>query len=105
MTKEIELKVRLSEANLPALTDFLNQVATPADHSTLKNDYYDTPACALSKAKAALRIRHTEGGVEQTLKTRGQPQAGLQIRGEWNWPLSSPALDVSLLEQAEVQNA
>jgi len=105
MTKEIELKVRLSEANLPALTDFLNQVATPADHSTLKNDYYDTPACALSKAKAALRIRHTEGGAEQTLKTRGQSQAGLQIRGEWNWPLSSPALDVSLFEQAEVLDA
>ncbi len=102
MTKETELKLRISPQSLPALTQFLNTQARPLSHSTLKNWYLDTPAAVLSSARAALRIRQHGDGYEQTLKTRGQSQAGIHQRGEWNWPLTSPQLDSVVLQSAEV---
>src|SRR5690606_25507048 len=63
---------------------------------------FDTPQNALANARAALRIRDNNGQCEQTLKTRGTSVAGLQQRGEWNWPLTGAALDLTLLQQDEV---
>lgn len=102
MTKETELKLRLSPDSVPALTDFLNSVAQPESHSTLKNWYLDTPDAGLAAQRAVLRIRENAGGFEQTLKTRGKSVAGLQIRGEWNWPVSGPQLNQALLQSSEV---
>lgn len=102
MTKETELKLRISPQFLPALTQFLNTQARPQSHSTLKNWYLDTPAAALSSARAALRIRQHGDGYEQTLKTRGQSTAGIHQRGEWNWPLTAPQLNTDVLQRADV---
>ncbi|WP_430460860.1 inorganic triphosphatase [Thalassolituus sp. LLYu03] len=105
MTKETELKLRLSPDHVPALVTFLNATARPLSHSTLKNWYLDTPEAGLSAARAALRIRQKANGYEQTLKTRGTSLAGLQLRGEWNWPLSEPVLNTVVLQSAEVAAA
>jgi inorganic triphosphatase YgiF len=102
MTKETELKLRLHPEDIPALVSRLNADAVPQTHSTLKNWYLDTSDAALSTHRAALRIRQKGDGYEQTLKTRGKSVAGMQVRGEWNWPLTSPQADLSLLASAEV---
>lgn len=103
MAKEIELKLRCAMDNLPVLTQLLDSIAKPQGSRQLNNTYYDTADTALVKAKAALRIREKHGEYEQTLKTRGQSMAGLQIRGEWNWPITSANLDASLLHSEEMQ--
>ena len=105
MTKETELKLRLSPDLVPVLAASLNAAARPLSHSTLKNWYLDTPEAGLSAARAALRIRQKADGYEQTLKTRGQSLAGLQLRGEWNWPLTEPVLNPLLLQSSEVAAA
>tara|TARA_B100001109_G_scaffold29807_1_gene23200 strand:- start:23011 stop:24411 length:1401 start_codon:yes stop_codon:yes gene_type:complete len=102
MTKETELKLRLQPQSAQALAQFLNTRATAQGHSTLKNWYLDTPAAEVAAARAALRIRQHDNGYEQTLKTRGVSVAGMQQRGEWNWPLSQPTLNTDYLRQPEV---
>lgn len=107
MTTEIELKLRLSPHNLNdqnhPLVSFLNQHAEAVDQQLLVNRYYDTPDQALSRARAALRIRRQGDGFEQTLKTAGRSTAGLHQRREWNWPLEGDALDAALLRDDDVQ--
>lgn len=102
MTKETELKLRLSPDDVPALAAYLNSAAGPLTHSTLKNWYLDTPEAGLSASRAALRIREKADGYEQTLKTRGSSLAGLQVRGEWNWPLAEAVFNPTVLQSAEV---
>ncbi len=102
MPTETELKCRLQPQQVADLSALLDQLAQPQGHSTLKNRYFDTPHSALANARAALRIREQDGQFEQTLKTRGSSQAGLQQRGEWNWSLNADQLDISLLQQDEV---
>ena len=102
MTKETELKLRLNPDDVPALAAFLDANARPDGHSTLKNWYLDTPDARLVAARAVLRIREHAGGYEQTLKTRGSSQAGLQIRGEWNWPVAGPAIETTPLNSSDV---
>ena len=107
MTTEIELKLRLSPHNLNdqnhPLVSFLNSHAEACGESTLVNRYFDTPDGALSRAKAALRIRQHQNQFEQTLKTAGTSTAGLHQRREWNWPIASNQLDERCLDDAEVQ--
>ncbi|QQD22567.1 CYTH domain-containing protein [Oceanospirillaceae bacterium ASx5O] len=102
MPTETEIKCRLQPQQVAALATLLDTLAQPQGHSTLKNRYFDTPQNALANARAALRIRDNNGQCEQTLKTRGTSVAGLQQRGEWNWPLTGAALDLTLLQQDEV---
>lgn len=101
--KETELKLRCAIESLPALTQLLDSIAKPQGSRQLNNTYYDTVGIDLAKAKAALRVRENNGQYEQTLKTRGQSVAGLQMRGEWNWPINSADLDVTLLQQTEIK--
>lgn len=103
MAKETELKLRCAIENLPTLMQLLDSIAKPQGGRQLNNTYYDSHDTALAKAKAALRIRENQGQYEQTLKTRGKSVAGLQMRGEWNWPLASAVLDNHLLQQAEIK--
>lgn len=102
MSKEIELKLRLRQTDVATLTQYLNQQAQSVGHSTLNNTYFDTEQAALSQTHAALRIRQTEQGFEQTLKTRGEGKAGLHERGEWNWSLPAEQLNIELLTQGDV---
>ena len=102
MADEIELKLRIPLQSTGELMDCLNTVADAAGQQTLSNRYFDTPKFDLLRAKAALRIRTTANGAEQTLKTRGRSLAGLQVRNEWNWPLASAELNTAFLQTDEV---
>lgn len=101
--KETELKLRCAVESLPALAQLLDSIAKPQGARQLNNTYFDTSDIALAQAKAALRIREKHGQYEQTLKTRGKSVAGLQQRGEWNWPIASNRLDIALLQQEEIK--
>src|SRR5690554_6114611 len=103
MAKETELKLRCAIENLPTLMQLLDSIAKPQGGRQLNNTYYDSHDTALAKAKAALRIRENQGQYEQTLKTRGKSVAGLQLRGDWNWPIATAQLDASLLQQSEIK--
>lgn len=102
MTQEIELKLRISVDSIDALAAQLSLMAQEEAVKSLRNHYFDTPDLALAKSKAALRIRASAKGYEQTLKTRGHSQGGMKIRNEWNWPLASEALDLTLLTSDQV---
>lgn len=100
---ETELKLRFALENLPTLTQLLDSIAKPQGGRQLNNTYYDSQDTILAGAKAALRIRENNGQYEQTLKTRGKSLAGMQLRGEWNWPITTPELDIELLQTADIQ--
>ncbi|NVK39642.1 MAG: CYTH domain-containing protein [Oceanospirillaceae bacterium] len=102
MAREIELKLSLAEEGVSALRA-LPLLASEADFrgtSRLHNRYFDTASQALAANRVALRIREDDGRFVQTLKTRGASQGGLHQRNEWEWELSQPALDYSLLADA-----
>ncbi len=114
MNHEIELKLRLNSQELSLLEQALasNQfIAEP----TLKllNRYFDTPQMTLSQGGAALRIRQQDqldanGAVQdsqiiQTLKTRGTSSGGLHQRMEWDWPLTTVALNQHLIQTSDAQ--
>ena len=102
MAKEIELKLRLATESTEQLAEWLDQHAVAGRQSKLLNDYYDTPNLALARLRAALRIRTSEDGYEQTLKTRRASEAAVQVRNEWNWRLRDNALNHDLLRSDKV---
>lgn len=61
--------------------------------------YYDTVDARLARDDVALRVRHDGRRWIQTLKGPAEPTAGagLQVRGEWEWPLPDAKLDPALL--------
>jgi len=67
----------------------------------LENAYFDTPDLQLNTEKIALRIRKRGARYIQTLKTKGQSINGLSRRGEWEWDLKQPKLNLELLAQCE----
>jgi len=67
----------------------------------LVNRYFDTPDLVLTQHKVALRIREQDDKIIQTVKTRGKSVNGLHQRGEWEWFLTGPHLDLTLLAAAE----
>ncbi len=103
MAIEIELKLRVDPDDTHALCHALNRIASAQPARQLRNVYYDTENAALAAQRSALRIRQHGDQYEQTLKTVGRSDAGLQQRHEWNWPLTSPQLSVEPLQHADVQ--
>ena len=106
MATELEIKLTLSEsAQQQALNCLLAlPQAEKGPHKTLINRYFDTPDAALNQARAALRVRQAGDRYIQTLKTRGEFVNGAHNRQEWEWELSGPELDLSLLEQTPLHN-
>ncbi|MCJ8168317.1 CYTH domain-containing protein [Atopomonas sediminilitoris] len=103
MFNEIEIKLRVSPATLERLRQhplLKKRNKSGWQHSELLNQYYDTPKRELAQSKVALRVRKDGEQFIQTLKTRGQSVAGLSERHEWDWPLSSNALDHSKLDDS-----
>lgn len=99
MAKEIELKLTIP-AQAGALLrqhPVLGQ-AVSFDSKVLTNIYFDTQDLQLNKARVALRIRKAGDRYIQTLKTSGSGSGGLHERGEWEWELSKPELDLSLID-------
>jgi triphosphatase len=103
MNKETEIKLRVSRETLAALREhplLKKRNKSGWEQRELFNQYYDTPARDLAKAKIALRIRRDGEVFIQTLKTRGQSVAGLSERNEYDWNLQSAELDLSKLDDS-----
>jgi inorganic triphosphatase YgiF len=63
----------------------------------LRNIYFDTPDFILNRQRMALRVRQKGSRFIQTLKTQGEFIDGGHRRMEWEWPLATAELDLSLL--------
>lgn len=100
MNKEIELKLTVT----PAFADFLSQEMTnfhilQQQKQFLTNCYYDTQQHFFAQNKMGLRVRGIDQQFSLTLKTKGQVQAGLHIRPEYNIALSSAQPNLAELAQ------
>lgn len=104
MSQEIELKLVFTQVlALEDVISGLKQVLpVPGfEQQPLRNIYFDTVDRRLNQARIALRIREKHGCFIQTLKTKGAAVEGLHQRGEWEWSLVRPVLDVDILRQHE----
>ena len=107
MATELELKLMIQKDHLNLAYDFLNrtcqeQVDCRAEPSLqLMNGYFDTENNTLMQSGIALRIRAVNGRYIQTLKTKGRSVDGLSQRGEWEWFVSGPELDLELLQACD----
>ncbi|MDN3557532.1 CYTH domain-containing protein [Halomonas maura] len=95
MANEIELKLALGATAPEALRHHPRLAGLVPRTTRLGNTYFDTPAGDLEAARAALRLRHVDGRLLQTLKTRGHGSGGLSSRGEWEWEVMGPSLDLA----------
>jgi len=101
MQKETEIKLRASRETLDALRDhplLKKRNKSGWQQSELFNQYYDTPARDLARARVALRLRRDGEQFIQTLKSRGHSVAGLSERNEWDWYLDKAKLDLKKLD-------
>jgi inorganic triphosphatase YgiF len=94
MAHEIELKLALGALAPQALRNHSLLAGTSPRRLHLCNSYFDTPGGELQAAGMALRLRHDGKSYRQTLKTRGHSLGGLSRRGEWEWEVPGPALDL-----------
>ncbi|CAM3431138.1 inorganic triphosphatase [Parendozoicomonas haliclonae] len=97
MSHETELKLRLSPDDHDRIIAAPCLSCHPRVTLQLTNTYYDTPDHDLNNARVALRIREKNGNYIQTLKTKGESVGGLSRRGEWEWYLDEPQLDLQKL--------
>ena len=97
--RELELKLTLLPDAQGTLTDWLLQQPGVKDlgERHLVNVYFDTPTLALNQQHIALRVRQVGERFIQTLKTKGAFVDGAHQRQEWEWPMTSADLDLSLL--------
>lgn len=94
---ECELKLALSPSQHDDVARFFDERTGAGRPVELANVYFDTPGCALAKAKSALRLRHTPEQWLQTYKTLGKSVAGLSNRHEWELPVEGEALEIDAL--------
>lgn len=99
MAQEIELKLSFQSIDQLALTEWLSQKFATPTVTELGNRYFDTPDGALSEQKVALRIRSHNDHHTMTLKTAGQSSGGIHQRQEFDWPVASSQLDLSVLAE------
>lgn len=107
MATEIELKLELDAGAvnvLEKLKVFLTRLDQKLEFEKkqLENTYFDTPDKLLNHYRMALRIRKKGSVYIQTLKTKGNSVEGLSERGEWEWELPEPALELNVLEALNV---
>ncbi|UYG08270.1 CYTH domain-containing protein [Halomonas sp. M4R1S46] len=95
MANEIELKLALGSTGPEALRHHPGLAGLVPRTTRLGNTYFDTPEGTLEAARAALRLRHVDGRLLQTLKTRGHGSGGLSSRDEWEWEVPGPGLDLA----------
>ena len=96
---EIELKLAVDRTDLALLRrhPLLREKAIEGPlRRKVFSLYFDTPGLALRKRRMALRLRKNGREWLQTLKTAGSSTGGLHQRGEWEFALRTPVLDLSL---------
>ena len=100
-TGHIELEVKLSlDPEHLALAEQILRARPDCEAGgqiELRNIYFDTPDFALNWQRMALRVRQKGSRFIQTLKTQGEFIDGGHRRMEWEWPLATAELDLSLL--------
>ncbi len=94
MNQEIELKLALAESGPARLRGHPRLAGITPRVTPLGNTYFDTPEAALEASRMALRLRRDGDRLCQTLKTRGQGGGGISTRGEWEWEVPGPGLDI-----------
>ncbi len=106
MSFETELKLLLPESQVDALKkhSFWQKYGGESASFHLANLYFDTPDLQLNQARVALRVRQKQGQYFQTLKTKGESVNGLTRRGEWEWPIAGPDLDIAGLKKVWPNN-
>ncbi|KND58922.1 Adenylate cyclase [Candidatus Burkholderia verschuerenii] len=97
---ERELKLALAPSQHDDIARFFDERTGAGKPIALANVYFDTPDCALAKAKSALRLRRTPEQWLQTYKTLGKSVAGLSNRQEWELPVKGEALEIDALIEA-----
>ncbi|WP_169516155.1 CYTH domain-containing protein [Halomonas halocynthiae] len=102
MADEIELKLALAKEAVARVSSHSLLAKTEAVCQQLRNTYFDTPDGILEANGSALRIRHDGKRYIQTLKTRGHSEGGLSRRGEWEWQLAAPELNLNALAELPV---
>ena len=107
MANELELKLQCNESlkwdQVRAVLLELPYVqCSSVSSSSLQNTYFDTDDLQLHQQKVALRIRRKGERFIQTLKTAGQSLDGVSSRGEWEWVLDEPVLDLAALNSVDV---
>ncbi|GAC31775.1 CYTH domain-containing protein [Paraglaciecola polaris] len=101
MDIEIELKLLATPSAQQDISSWLMQSAinyTDSAGKQLRNDYFETPQRTLRKHDIGLRIRGCNGEFEQTIKTKGRVVAGMHHRPEYNVPIASPDLQLTLFD-------
>ena len=106
MATELEIKLSVSEDAQSLAMEWLSACpeVRPGKTRSLINRYFDTSNADLNQAKAALRVRKADDDYIQTLKTRGEFVDGAHRREEWEWPISGPELELSLLEETPLNS-
>ena len=101
---EIELKFSLDPASHALLRRA--SVLAPAHPSRRRTSslYLDTPDCELAKREMALRLRQTGRRWVQTLKAGRSGTGGLHAREEWEYPRSSPEVDLALFAHTPLRD-
>ncbi len=103
MAKEIELKLNVTPEAIQIHLDELCVALKVKGLVCFKmtNRYFDTPALMLKSQRIALRIREFDGHIIQTLKTAGSSKDGMHVRGEWEWSLDKPELNLEYLLEVD----
>ena len=102
MALETEIKLLVPTGVIARIKQLPALLAAKTHHThNLCNWYFDTPDLRLSADKVALRIRKLGDTYIQTFKTKGNSVNGLHQRGEWEWLIDKPELDVGLLVEAD----
>jgi inorganic triphosphatase YgiF len=99
---EVEFKLAIDPADAAAFRrlPLLHDCGLGRPHRLkVYNVYFDTPGLLLKRHSMALRLRRIDGKWLQTLKTAGVNTGGLHQRGEWEYPLRTPQLDLALFRE------
>lgn len=83
---EIEVKLKASPQDFGQILGVLGQLADVLESTRkglLESRYFDTAQLGLMKKGLSLRVRRTEAGFVQTIKTTPQGLSGAFRRGEW----------------------
>lgn len=96
VNRETELKLAVRPEDLGKLRDApLLKSKGRAETRRMEAIYYDTPDHRLAQRLVTLRVRKQGDRYVQTIKSA--PLAGSLSRGEWEWPVDGPRLDLSLV--------
>ena len=100
--REIELKLLIDAEHVNQFIRHMplgKYVIGKSCSEEITSTYYDTPDFRLKRHGVSLRLRHSDCGWVQTLKSIDTTSAGLHRRGEWESPVDGPVFDFRALRR------